>query len=254
MNRPLQRVAGFTLVELLTVLAVITILIAMLLPALNQARNAAADVSCKSNLRQIGQMLMIYASQNNGYLPDPRYALHSNSALSLAQTGYEWQLVDSGIAAKETMKKLMRCPLDVDGHTVSYLPLNDVMGHSWPNIYYVTKLSSHRGLQDLFMFIEESYSYDSAVPNTPSRAFGVNNPTMLGTLFQNVPGSAAWRKSLSNHRTQGSAHRNVLYGDGHVEGVPISVFLSMATLPQVKWWRAPGTTKYAQINGDWVPQ
>ena len=45
---------AFTLVELLVVIAVIALLVAVLLPALGQAREAARDAICRSNMRQVG--------------------------------------------------------------------------------------------------------------------------------------------------------------------------------------------------------
>ena len=60
---------GFTLVELLVVIGVIALLISILLPALNRAKEQANLVGCQSNLRNMGQMIQEYAAENNGYLP-----------------------------------------------------------------------------------------------------------------------------------------------------------------------------------------
>lgn len=67
--KALQKKA-FTLVELLVVIGIISVLIAILLPALSKAKLAAKDVRCKSQLRQIVMGLTMYAQEYNGYYPD----------------------------------------------------------------------------------------------------------------------------------------------------------------------------------------
>jgi len=63
------RRSGFTLLELLVVIAVITLLAALLLPILSNARRKAHRISCKNNLGQLGKAMQMYTGENGGRYP-----------------------------------------------------------------------------------------------------------------------------------------------------------------------------------------
>src|SRR5438552_6244373 len=65
----IRRGSGFTLVELLVVIGIIAVLISILLPSLNKAREAAKRTQCLSNLRQIAVFLNMYANAYKGVVP-----------------------------------------------------------------------------------------------------------------------------------------------------------------------------------------
>jgi prepilin-type N-terminal cleavage/methylation domain-containing protein len=60
---------GFTLVELLIVIAIIAALVALLLPALNQVRQSAVQLQCLSRMKQLNYAVQMFANENKGILP-----------------------------------------------------------------------------------------------------------------------------------------------------------------------------------------
>jgi len=68
-QRHARRAAAFTLVELLVVIGIIGILVAILLPAIANAREAANRTKCAANLRSLGQFITIFAQQHHGRVP-----------------------------------------------------------------------------------------------------------------------------------------------------------------------------------------
>ena len=99
---------GFTLVELLTVIAIIGVLIALLLPAVQYARGAARSTQCKSNLRQIGLALDQYVDKQGGRGKFPDAAQFP----SLSQTGPCRHCTRCSAALVEDNQEMFHCPSD----------------------------------------------------------------------------------------------------------------------------------------------
>ena len=64
------RKRGFTLIELLVVISIIALLIAILMPALNKAREQATGSACLANQRTMVMAWMLYASDNTDFMPN----------------------------------------------------------------------------------------------------------------------------------------------------------------------------------------
>src|SRR5271157_1413130 len=75
MSRRFRRNAAFTLVELLVVIAIIGILIALLLPAIQAARESGRRTQCANNLRQIGLAILAFQDVNETFPYGSDYGL-----------------------------------------------------------------------------------------------------------------------------------------------------------------------------------
>jgi len=87
MRRRISVARAFTLVELLVVIGIIVILIGILLPVLNRARQQAQQVACAANLHQIGCAIVMYTHQNGGYFP---FAVFSTGSNATGNTVHFW--------------------------------------------------------------------------------------------------------------------------------------------------------------------
>ncbi|MAX25695.1 MAG: hypothetical protein CMJ19_14445 [Phycisphaeraceae bacterium] len=184
-NTP-NSIAGFTLIELLVVISIIALLIAILLPALQSARNTAQDAKCLSKIRQLGAACFVYANDFDDTLPfgfgkGPGYP--------------EWRYAVSTVMPKywDAPRESWYCPRREPSVNWSYARLK---GTKWPMTHEFQKPSKTFMLYDRRYWGYPFWNGYHPIWYTPSR-------TAPGTIT-----------SMSNRHGNNNA-ANILFIDGH---------------------------------------
>lgn len=211
---------GFTLVELLVVVAVIAVLVSLLLPLLSRARYSANLLTCNNNLRSIGQGLYTYSSSANGFLPPQCYVIFDFNNPQLPTSNYNFFTGAMGLGR---MRKF-RCPVVEDQWPYAgYYPT------SWSDTTYQANgvILSRNMLtipnpSTIVMADEWPYRFDVAVcrPINWTLANSWSNTLPYWNRPLKTDNFAYWHNFWYGREYYSNVHEsggNIVYMDGHTE-------------------------------------
>lgn len=225
-----QMTGGFTLLELIIAIGIITLLIALLLPALEAARHQAYIDKCASNLRQIGQSMTMYATENRGLFPRARYVADApvcqdTGAAAADPFGPGGPSPNDVTAApflliliEKLPPDILICPYDDENEFVSdrlagpgrsnFTDYRKNLGYSFANPYPSSAA------------VKAGYAMRATLPAGFPLASDLNpgdKPALGSSVTGVTASSGGWDVKMALSRNHERDGMNVLYADGHVD-------------------------------------